>query len=133
MCLLQIQPLILPFIEAGQKLVRSNYFAHDGQRALSLFTLSNCIKLICLFDTTVLSESMDMTLSLQQLSSLVFPFSPSCPLSCRCFYYTSIVHVFCCPRQTQYLRFETSFRPEDHTDWEKAPPSCDLQSQEVLI
>ena len=42
--------------------------------------------------------------------------------------HTSIVHDFWCPRQTQHLRFETSFRPEHHTDWEKAPPSYDLQS-----
>ena len=42
--------------------------------------------------------------------------------------HTSIVHVFWCPRQTQHLRPETSFRPEDHTDWEIAPPSYNLQS-----
>ena len=42
--------------------------------------------------------------------------------------HTSIVHVLRCPRQIQHLQFETSFRPEDHTDWEIAPPSYDLKS-----
>ena len=42
--------------------------------------------------------------------------------------HTTIVHVFWCPRQTQHLRFQTSFRPEDHTDWERAPPSYNLKS-----
>ena len=46
--------------------------------------------------------------------------------------HTSIVHVFWFPRQTQHLWFETSFRPEDHTDWERAPPSYDLQSWSSL-
>ena len=27
-----------------------------------------------------------------------------------------LLHVFWCPRQTQHLRFQTSFRLEDHTD-----------------
>ena len=36
-----------------------------------------------------------------------------------------IFHVFRCPRQTQHLRFETFFRLEDHTDWERAPASYD--------
>ena len=49
--------------------------------SLSLFSLSNCIDV--LFDTTILSESMNISLSLQQLSSLASPFSPSCsPLAC---------------------------------------------------
>ena len=56
-------------------------------------------------------------------------FSPSClPLELLMFLHPSIVHVFRCSHQTQHLRFETSFRPEDHTDWEMVPPSYDLQS-----
>ena len=46
--------------------------------------------------------------------------------------HTIIVHVFWCPRQTQHLRFQTSFRPEDHIDWEMAPHSYDLQSSGIL-
>ena len=42
--------------------------------------------------------------------------------------HTSIAHVLRCPRQTQHLQFETSFRAEDHIDWEIAPPSYDLNS-----
>ena len=38
------------------------------------------------------------------------------------------LHLHRCARQTQHLRFEISFRPEDHTDWEGAPPSDDLLS-----
>ena len=30
------------------------------------------------------------------------------------------------PEQTQYHRFQTFFRPEDLTDWERAPPMYDL-------
>ena len=33
-----------------------------------------------------------------------------------------------CQRQTMRLYFETSFRLEDHTDWEIVPPGFDLQS-----
>ena len=29
---------------------------------------------------------------------------------------------------SMYRAGETSFRPEDHADWEMAPPSYDLQS-----
>ena len=64
-----------------------------------------------------------MNLSLQYLSSFVSHSSSELYLL-----HTSIVHVIWCPRQTQHLRFQTSFRPEDHTDWERAPPSYDLQS-----
>ena len=46
--------------------------------------------------------------------------------------YTSIGHLTGCPRQTQHLRFQTSFRPKDHTDWEIAPPSYNLQSSGSL-
>ena len=45
------------------------------------------------------------------------PFSLSCLLMNCWFLTTSIVHLFRCPRHTQHLRFETSFRPEDHTDY----------------
>ena len=36
--------------------------------------------------------------------------------------WTRTVH-FCYPRPTRYLRFETSFRPDDQADWEGYPPS----------
>ena len=42
--------------------------------------------------------------------------------------HTSIVHVLRCLRQIQHLQLGTSFRPEDHTDWEIAPPGYDLKS-----
>ena len=58
------------------------------------------------------------------LSNLMSSFSVSCPPpSCWC-----LTHVLRCPRQTQHLQFETSFRPEDHTDWEIATPSYVLKS-----
>ena len=79
--------------------------------SLSLFSLSNCIYV--LFDTTILSESVNIGLSLQLVSSLLSPSSPSCLLWLFDAQHTSIVHEFWCPRQTQRLWFETSFRPED--------------------
>ena len=99
--------------------------------SLSLFSLSNCI--MFLFDTTILSESMNMSYHyhyypvwwvLSVLAVLLWLFDVL---------HTSIVHDFWCPRQTQHLRFETSFRMEDHTDWERAPPSYDLQSWGSLV
>ena len=62
------------------------------------------------------------------LSNLMSPFSLNCLLRLVDAQHNSIVYVLRCPRQTQHLQFETSFRPEDHTDWEIAPPSYDLKS-----
>ena len=62
------------------------------------------------------------------LSNLMSPFSLSCLLRLVDAQHNSIVHVLRCPRQTQHLQVETSFRPEDHTDWEIALPSYDLKS-----
>ena len=78
-----------------------------------LFTVDFALELFCL------SESMNMSTSIHELSILMSIFSLSCPPA----QHTSIVHVLRCPRQTQ-----TSFRPEDHTDGERAPPSYDLNS-----
>ena len=71
-----------------------------------------------LFDTTILSESMNNHYNnypvwrvISVVAVILWLFDAQ---------HTSIVHVFWCPRQTQHLRPETSFRPEDHTDWEKA-------------
>ena len=77
-----------------------------------------------LLDTTILSEHI----------GLVSPFSPSCPpLTFLCStHYSRILMSAPGPRQTQHLRFETSFRPEDHTDWERAPLNYDLQSWSSL-
>ena len=41
---------------------------------------------------------------------------------------TLVLSTYLDVRATQNLQFETSFRPEDHTDWEIAPPSYDLKS-----
>ena len=76
-----------------------------------------------LFDTTVLYESIT-PITIQFGESLQSKLSSSKLL----LLHTNIVHVFWCPRQTQHLRFQTSFIPEGHTDWEMAIPSYDLQS-----
>ena len=112
--------------------------------SLSLFSLSNCINV--LFDTSILSETMNVnkkiiikkrvplramktfirkeiitTINIQLGESL-----SSSDLWCSTHQY--LVHVFWSPCQTQHLWLETSFRPDDHTDWGMAPPSYYLQS-----
>ena len=64
------------------------------------------------------------TITIQFVESLQSKLSSSVLLLSH----TSIVHVFWCPHQTQHLQFQVSFTPEDHIDWETAPPSYDRQS-----
>ena len=80
--------------------------------------------------TICLSEGMGMSLSLHYHYRIWWVLSALAVSSVLLTLITiySIVHILRCPRQTQHLQFETSFRPEDHTDWEIAPPSYDLKS-----
>ena len=81
------------------------------------------IELFCL------SESMNMSLSLHYNYRVWWGRSFLAVLLCLVdAKHCSIVNVLRYPRQTQHLRFETSFRPEDHTDREIAPSTYDLKS-----
>ena len=85
------------------------------RRSLSLFSLSNCINGFIWYNNSIRKYEYEFitTITIQfgesfsVLATLLWLFDVQ---------HTSIVHDFWCPRQTQHLRFETSFRPEDHTD-----------------
>ena len=73
-----------------------------------------------LLDTTIISESMNMSLSPQYPVWWVL----SVLAVLRCLFdvlHTSIIHIFRCPHLTQHLWFVSSFRLEDHTAWKRVP------------
>ena len=89
-----------------------------------------CYLQLILHRNFIFSQKAWIWVYLHNNSSLMSHFGLSCPpVTCWCltqWYFH--VHVFRCPRHTQHLRFETFVRPEDYTDWERAPPSNDPQS-----
>ena len=100
------------------------------RRLLSLFSLSNCINVFVWHNSSFRKHEYESvtTITIQFGESLLSKPSSSELL----LLHTSIVHVFWHPRMTQHLRFQTSFRPKNYSDWERAPPSIDLQSSENL-
>ena len=89
-----------------------------------VFSLSNCINVFVWHNSSIRKHEYEYitTITIQFGESFQFKLSSSELLVLH----TSIVRVFWCPRQTQHLRSQTSFRPEDHTYWERVPPSYDL-------
>ena len=100
------------------------------RRSLSLFNLSSCINVFVWHNSSIRKHEYESitTITTQFCESFKSKLSSSELL----LLHTSIVHVFWCPGQTQHIRFQTSFRPEDHTDWERVPPSYNLQSSASL-
>ena len=92
--------------------------------SLSLFSLSNCINVFVWHNNSIRKHEYKFITTITPVWRVLSIVAVLLWL----LMHTSIFHVFWCPRQTQHLRLETSFRPEDHTDWEMAPPSYDLQS-----
>ena len=94
---------------------------HADINLVYLFSLSNCINVFVWHNSSIRNHEYESitTITIQFGESLQFKLS----LSELLLLHTSIVHVFWCPRQTQHLRFQTSFRPED---WERAQPSYAL-------
>ena len=93
------------------------------RRSLSLFSLSTCINVFVWHNWLFYQKAWiwvhhynnyPVWWALSVLAVLLWHFDVQ---------HTSITHVFWCPRQTQHLLFETALRPENHTDWERAPPS----------
>ena len=97
---------------------------HADVYLVYLFSLSNCINVFVWHNSSIRKHEYESitTITIQFGESLQSKLSSSELL----LLHTSTVHVCWCLRQTQHLRFQTSFRPEDLTDWERASPSYDL-------
>ena len=95
---------------------------HADVYLVYLFSLSNCINVFVWHNSSIRKHEYE------SVTTITIQFGESLQLSSSelLLLQPSIVHLFWCLRQTQHLRFQTSFRPEDHTDWERAPPSCDF-------
>ena len=95
------------------------------RRSLYLFSLSNCMNGFVWHNNSIRKHELwvyhynnyPVLWALSVLAVLLWLFDAQ---------RTSIVHVFWCRRQIQHFRFRTSFRPEDHSDWEMAPPMGSL-------
>ena len=87
------------------------------RRLLTLFSISNCIIVFVWHNSSIRKHEYESItkITIQFDESLQSKLSSSELL----LLHTSIVHVFWGPRHTRHLWFQTSFRPEDHTDWER--------------
>ena len=96
-----------------------------------LSSLSNCINVFVWHNSSIRKHGYDSftIITIQFGESLQSKLSSSELL----LLHTGIVHVFWCPHQTQHLRFQTSFRPEDLTDWVSVQPSYDLLLKYLAI
>ena len=94
--------------------------------SLSLFSLSNCINVFVWHNNSIRKHEYKFITTITIQFGESFQSVVAVPL--WLLMHTSIFHLFWCPRLTQHLQLETSFRPEDHTDWEMAPPTYNLQS-----
>ena len=97
---------------------------HADVYLVYLFSLPNCMNVFVWHNSSIRKHDYETitTITIQFGESLQSKLSFSELL----LLHTSIVHVFWCQRQIQHLRFQTSFRPEDHTDSERVPPSYNL-------
>ena len=97
---------------------------------ISLFSLSIFPKCFCLTQQFYKKACIWIYhYNTHQLSSLLSHFSPSC-LPPNCCFYTLVLFTYFDVRARLSisdfrLPSNASFRPEDHTDWERAPPSYD--------